>query len=113
MPCRQGTGLVCPVALPAGFPSKLPTAMTTVITPGENPIFHLMMPHSNVAGSSHMKTFLAISTSFSWCSASSFAGFSRAAPSPTLLYPRQTLRSTTQKKMPGWHCMSTDRKSGV
>jgi hypothetical protein len=62
-----------------------------VVAPGSNPTFHLTMPHLNVAVSSLMKTFPAISTASSWSSASSFVGFLREAPSPTLLYPWQTL----------------------
>jgi hypothetical protein len=42
------------VVLSAVARDALPTAMTTVIAPGENPIFHLMMPHLNVAVSRHL-----------------------------------------------------------
>jgi hypothetical protein len=42
------------VVLSAVARAALPTAMTTVIAPGENPIFHLMMPHLNVAVSSRL-----------------------------------------------------------
>jgi len=72
--------------------------------PWQKSDFPLTMLHLNAAVSSPMKTFPAISTAFSWCSASSFAGFLRAAPSPALLYPRQTLRSTTLKKMGAGSC---------
>ena len=73
------------VVLSAVTHIALLTVMTSVIAPGENPIFHLMMPHLNVAVSSHMKTFPAISTAFSWFSAFSFDGLSRVAPWATLV----------------------------
>ena len=63
------------VVLSAVRCAALLTVMTTVIAPGANPTFHLTMPHLNDAVSSRMRTFLAIFTSSSWSSASSFAGF--------------------------------------
>ena len=63
------------VVLSAVACDALPTAMTTVITPGANPTFHLMMPHLIAAVSSCMKTFPDISTASSWSWASSFVGF--------------------------------------
>jgi hypothetical protein len=42
------------VVLSAVARAALLTAMTTVIAPGENPIFHLMMLHLNVAVSSRL-----------------------------------------------------------
>jgi hypothetical protein len=38
------------VVLSAVARAALPTAMTTVIAPGKNPIFYLMIPHLNVPG---------------------------------------------------------------
>jgi hypothetical protein len=40
------------VVLSAVVRAALQTAMTTVIDPDENPIFHLLMPHLNDAVSS-------------------------------------------------------------
>jgi len=42
------------VVLSAVVRVALPTAMTTVIDPDENPIFHLLMPHLNAAVSSRL-----------------------------------------------------------
>jgi hypothetical protein len=42
------------LVLSAVVRAALLTAMTAVITPGKNPIFHLMMLHLNVAVSSRL-----------------------------------------------------------
>jgi uncharacterized membrane protein len=51
------------------------TARMTAIAPGVNLIFRQMMPPLNAAVLSHMKTFLATSTAYSWSSESSFVRF--------------------------------------
>ena len=51
------------------------TARMTDVAPGVHLIFRQMMPPLNAAVLSHMKTFPAISTAYSWPSESSFVGF--------------------------------------